>query len=361
MKKIIISGEIGWDVMAFEIDEQLKSANGEDVEFIFNTPGGFISEGNVIDDLILSYKKDFSSAQIMATVIEAQSYGSYLLSNPAFDLIVARTNSVVMIHNPLMGIIGDYKELKKTADVLERKAAMFAERYSERMGKSIKDIRSMMDEGTFFIGGKEIVEAGIADEVITDKEALKDSATLKAKAETRIELLKIKIKNSKDDFEKIVAMANDGNNLKNIAGGLEALSTASKSIQPASGGKNNQEVIMNKDELKEKHPDIHAEITNEAKMAGIDQEKDERGKRIESLIKMKDNKDFEGIPEIMARIDDGILKDESVQTVELGIFAILRNPAMKAAMDTRDIGDLNPGGNGTVSGEENLTEDNEGF
>jgi ATP-dependent protease ClpP protease subunit len=345
MKKIFLSGEIGWDIMAFEIEDQLKDANGEDVEFIFNTPGGFISEGNLIDDLILSYKKDFPSAQMMANIIEAQSYGSYLLSNPALDMIVARQNSVVMIHNPLMGIIGDYKDLKKSADVLERKAAMFAERYSEKMGKPVDEVRAMMDEETYFIGGNEIVDSGLADEVITDKEALKDSATLKAKAETKIEMLKIKIKNTKDDFEKIAAMAKE----------------PLPSNTPAPGGENNQEVstVKNADELKEKHPEIHAAVMAEGTKAGIDQEKEREKKRLEDLVAMKSKDDFKDIPQALERIDKGISDGETVHQVELGLMAVLRDPAVKAVQDSP--GDVNQPQMNTPSGEETLAEDDEGF
>jgi len=346
MFKIKLSGEIGWDVMSFEIEDQLKEANGQDLEIVFNTPGGFISEGNLIDDMILQYKKDFPQSQIMANVIEAQSYGSYLLSNPAFDMIVARTNSVVMIHNPLMGVIGDYKEMRKNADVLERKAAMFAERYSQRMKKSVNDVRSMMDEETYFIGGKEIVESGLADEVVSDKDSLKDSMSLRASAETKIDILKLKIRNTKEDFEKIAAMTKD----KNIADDKK------KSTQPAQGGNNNnQEEITMKDsnELLEKFPTVHAETMKAGEQSG----RDAILKNNATLMEMKKSEEYKDIPEVQAVLDESLEKGRSVEETNPLIMAtmvkIMSDPKkaalMRASKDSAD--DIDLGDVGTVSGE----------
>lgn len=355
MKKIIISGEIGWDIMPFMIRNELNEANGGDVEFDMSSPGGFLFDGIEIYNLIRDYKRDNPKSQMIMNIkSEAASMGSYIASNPVFDLITVEDNASHMIHNPLMVIIGDHNEMRKATDFLERLAVMIAPSYANRSGKSIEETRSDMDEETWLFG-EEIVKAGFADEVIKTKSG-GDKKSSRAMAELKVKAVNKKIREREwedGEFEKVAAIVDKHETITiNKTGALGKSELNINSTQPASGGENNnQEVIVNKDELKTKHPDIYAEVTAEGKEAGIDQEKDDRSKRIEALIKMKDNKDFEGIPEIMARIDEGILKDESVQTVELGIFAILRNPAIKAVMDTNDIGNLNPDGSSTVSGE----------
>ena len=329
----------------------MQDANGEDLEIILNTPGGFVSEGSKIDELLLDYKKNNPNAQIMATVIEAQSYGSYILTNPAIDMVVTRQNAIVMIHNPLMGAIGDYKEMKKAADILERRAALFAERYANRMKKPIEEIRSMMDEETYFIGGKEIIDAGLASEIIDELESIEDKMSLRAKAEIKMDNLKIKIKNTKEDFEKIAAMTKDYNKI--VDNNIED-NNMDSSIMPAESGVNKQEDFMDKEKLLSDHPEVHAEIMK----AGEDKGKAEEKKRINDLFEMKNKKDFEGIGLIQNRIDEAILSGETVEDVKLAIHAMSLKSEVAAAMDTNEIGEVKTKENETVSGEKMKEEDN---
>lgn len=382
MKKIILSGEIGFEVLPFALREEFNEANGEDVEVVFRTPGGFISAGVEMNTIISDYKKEFPKAQMIAHGIEISSMGSHIYSNPSFDLRTVEQASIGMIHNPINGIIGDYNEMRKNADFLDRLAGVMAFSYSNVMGDSTKKTRSIMDEETWYVGGQAIIDSGLADEMTNNNvKETKESAFAKSELRFKSVMKKVReheitdaefqqvaaiVKNHENQRETIIIPDDMQGNYHDTTGmnvgspngsndhpipGLTGLPRT----QPANGGNNNNQevVIMNKDELKEKHPEIYAEVKKEAMTAGINQEKE----RVKSLVEMKKKKDYEGIEIIQNRIDEAIANGESVGDVNAAIVALSFKNGVAAAMDTNDIGDLNSGGSGSVSGEEAKSHD----
>jgi hypothetical protein len=89
--------------------------------------------------------------------------------------VIVSDNSVVMIHNPWSYATGDYRELGKTAEYLEKLAAMYGSVHALVSGKSEKEIRKAMDDETYYVGS-EIVDAGLANEF--DAIAQADAAAL---------------------------------------------------------------------------------------------------------------------------------------------------------------------------------------
>jgi len=72
-KQIEIDGEIGWDVSPSMVSKQLKEANGEDVEILFSSPGGFIDDGLAIFNMIHDYKGK-TTAKIIGMAASMASY-----------------------------------------------------------------------------------------------------------------------------------------------------------------------------------------------------------------------------------------------------------------------------------------------
>jgi ATP-dependent protease ClpP protease subunit len=345
MKKIKVAGEIGWDYFPYMMDQELREAAGDDVEIIFMTPGGSISKGIEINTAISEYKKENKKAQMIAHVIEANSMGSYFLTNPAFDLRTAEDVSIGMVHNPIGGVMGDYRAMAKSADMFERLASMFSKGYAKLMKVKNSAARQVMDNETWYIGGKALKDAGLVDEVIkSDSKMSASEAHLTS--EVRYKAVMKKVRESEiteNEIDEVVKMIGEPQ--------PEIKPEPKQTNKPAPGGENNQEDIKvkNVDELKEKFPEIHAATMK----AGADQEKEAEKERVKSLVEMKARKDFEGIQAISDRIDEGIVNGESMTTVELGIMALLRGDGnLQAAMDSREHGDINPPDGSTVSGED---------
>ena len=277
--------------------------------------------------------------------------GSHIASNPSFDMRTAEETSIAMIHNPQNGRIGDYRLMRKNADFLERLAGVMGLAYMKVLKVNASEMRDIMDEETWYVGGKALVKAGFADEIIntTTPGKTKEAAYSEAEIHFKSVMEKVRLFEIKEsDFEKVAALVKDYDPSK-FNSQNQKQQTQLNSPQPAAGGNNNnqEDVLMDLKELKEKHPEIYAEAIK----AGQDEEKSGRAERVKALLEMKKRKDFEGIPEISERIDEGIEKDESVQTVELGVFALFKKDGILAAMDTNNIGDINPPIGGSVSGE----------
>lgn len=174
-KKIPISGVIGWDVSARTVRDALDEANGGDVEFVITSPGGFISTGLEIFNMI----RDYPGKTTAVLNGFAMSMASYIPL--ACDCIKAADNAVFMIHNARGGVWGDHNEILGYGAFTKGLSGLLAKQYTKRTGKSLKEITDMMDKETFFFGD-EIMAHGFCDEIMQTEDE-KDSETALASAQ----------------------------------------------------------------------------------------------------------------------------------------------------------------------------------
>ncbi len=204
MIKIILSGDIGWEITAEKIRKQLNDASGQDLEVQIASPGGSVFEGLEIYNLFRDYKRDYPSAQLLATIKgEAASMASYLAMNPAFDILAAEDNAVLMIHNAWGGVVGDYREVFKMAEVLDGVTNIIGQAYTARTKIPLNKIRDMMNEETWLFGS-EIKDAGFVDEIVGTEEP-KDKAVAITQSKLRFSALSKKLVEAKIDLTKIAA------------------------------------------------------------------------------------------------------------------------------------------------------------
>lgn len=209
MAKIIaLSGHVGWELTAEDIRAELKDAKGGDVEFHVNSPGGFVFEGIEIFNIIRDYE-GHTEARIIGL---AASMMSYIVL--AADKVSAYDNATFMIHNAIAFAIGSHNDMRKVANTLESLSNILAKAYAIKTGKSLDEIKALMDDTTFLFGD-EILHEGFIDEIIEapeddkhedDKDKDKESALMGARAS--VEICFNKVRNSKaanEDFERAVA------------------------------------------------------------------------------------------------------------------------------------------------------------
>lgn len=250
---INISGEIGWDVMPEDIKKQLNDAKGKDIEVQVASPGGFVFDGIEIFNAFRDYKKQYPKAQMMLTIKGlAASMASYLAVNPAFDLVAAEDNAVFMIHNAWGGAVGDYREMKKSAEVLEGISDLLGQAYAKKTGKKKEEIKKAMDDESWYFG-EELKEYGFVDEIIKASEKIEKESAL-ATGLVSFKAMSEKLKNDKTDVMKLAAVLKP-----------EETYPVMESVTPAasSAGENNNitgGVVMTLDELKSQHPALYAEI-----------------------------------------------------------------------------------------------------
>jgi ATP-dependent protease ClpP protease subunit len=190
MKEVSINGDIGYDwfsedggVTVKSITRQLEGlAPGEEIQISINSAGGSASEGFVIFNLIRDYAKTHPISVIIDCM--AMSIASYIAlaarTVNAEAKITARENSVFAIHNPYMYTHGDFHQLKKMSDYLEKITVVYASAHIAVSGKTEKEIRAAMDNETFYVG-QEIEAAGFAN----DYEAVSENPGTESPAAAR--------------------------------------------------------------------------------------------------------------------------------------------------------------------------------
>jgi ATP-dependent protease ClpP protease subunit len=177
MKIFDMSGIIGWHVTPQDIREFLTEAKGEPVRFDIASPGGFVMPGLVMFNLIRDYEGE-TEVRLMGL---AASMASYIAL--AADKRTAHDNAVFMIHNVLGFAGGDHRELRATADIFDKLSNLLAREYSKVTGKTLDEVRGLMDDTTFLFGD-EIVDNGFVHEIIqTDNAGDREEAVAVAQGQ----------------------------------------------------------------------------------------------------------------------------------------------------------------------------------
>lgn len=164
---IFIFGEIvsyKWDdtdTTAASFQKDLKEL-GEvnQINLHINSPGGSVFEGIAIGNMLKQHK-----AHVTAHVDAlAASIASVIVAS--CDKVVMPENSMLMIHNPMMGVFGNALELRKAAESLDQIAGPSIVTYLAKAGDKLTEekIKEIMDEETW-LSANEAYDYGLCDVV----------------------------------------------------------------------------------------------------------------------------------------------------------------------------------------------------
>lgn len=123
-----------------------------------NSPGGSVWDGTAIYNALKSHKGNVTVniegiAASMASVIAM-----------AGDTVNMAETAMMMIHNPAGLVMGESKDMRKAADLLDKSKEQLVKAYTQKSGKSAEEIAHLMDEETWFTAD-EAFEAGLVDAV----------------------------------------------------------------------------------------------------------------------------------------------------------------------------------------------------
>lgn len=248
MKQITISGIIGWDSTPAQLRQDLAGANGDDVEIIVSSPGGFVGDGLEMFNLIRNY----AGKTVARLSGYAMSMASYLPL--AADRIVAEDNAILMIHNVRGGIFGDHNDILKFGEMTAAMSRMLARAYAKHTGKSLEDIQGMMDRETYFFG-QDMVDSGFIHELIaTDGDNDQQTACTTARIawDSCFAKMTADISAVKNDLTRAAALAGPEGSITS--------KRAPANTEPAEKGASSMDI----GKLKKEHPDLVAAITAEA-------------------------------------------------------------------------------------------------
>lgn len=163
-----LTGEVGWDIYAPYVIEQLKAIDGEGktIRIFVNSPGGDVFQGYSIANFIASMKA--------TVIVEVNALAASIASLIAVsaDRVEMPENSMMMIHNAWAWAVGEADELRNTATLLDKMNGQLAAAYTGKRLRALgetdggEDFVSLMSE-TSWLTADEAMSLGLCDAVIS--------------------------------------------------------------------------------------------------------------------------------------------------------------------------------------------------
>lgn len=145
----------------------------KDIQLYINSPGGSVSAGLGIYDIMQFVKCDIATYCIGISA----SMGSLLLSAGTKGKRYALPHSKIMLHQPLVGgsgLSGQASDIEiHTKDLIETKKAL-TQIYVKHTGKTFKDLEKCMDRD-FFLSPNQAKNFGLIDSVIENRNKKEDN------------------------------------------------------------------------------------------------------------------------------------------------------------------------------------------
>lgn len=147
-----------WGVSAEGFVRDLKALDVSTIRLRINSPGGDAFDGNAMYNAL----RDHPAKIIVHIDGLAASMASEIAM--AGDEVHMAENAFFMIHNPWVVLMGDSRDLRKAADLLDKIGKNMVTAYERKTGKSRAMIQEWLDEETWF-DAQEAKTAGFVDVV----------------------------------------------------------------------------------------------------------------------------------------------------------------------------------------------------
>jgi len=140
------------------------SLTGQDIDLVINSGGGDVFAGSEIYSML----KDYSgNVNVKIYGLAASSASIIAMSG---DKVSIGPTAQIMIHNVSSETGGDYHDMDKMSDVLQKANDALANAYVSKTGKSKDEILELMDKETW-LNADDSVNEGFADEILFSSES----------------------------------------------------------------------------------------------------------------------------------------------------------------------------------------------
>ncbi len=159
---VFLYGEVNDESVLLVISQLrfLDSKSDRDIILIINSPGGSVSSGLALYDVI----NDLSSDVVTIGNGIAASMGAFLLAAGTKGKRYITQSSEVMIHQPLGGVQGQATDISLVADHIQKVKGKLAWIMAENCGKDVSTVTSDM-ERDFWMSAIQAKEYGLVDHV----------------------------------------------------------------------------------------------------------------------------------------------------------------------------------------------------
>lgn len=163
-KKIYLYGPIGEDVFgdgisALSIVEQLRDADGADVDLHINSPGGSVFEGHAMFNAIAAYS---GRVDVYIDGLAASAASIVALAG---DSVRAAKNALLMIHEPWAIAVGTSADMLQMAGLLGKMSVTLLDVYDEKSSVD-RDVLAASMAAETWLTAAEALEWGLVDEVL---------------------------------------------------------------------------------------------------------------------------------------------------------------------------------------------------
>jgi len=165
-----------WGASALDMVAALDAADGRDVDLYVNSPGGDVWEAEAMRINLARYEGEITAHidGIAASAATTVTLGA--------DRVIVDPASQYMIHRTWGVGMGSADEMRAFAERLDEADELCARQFAERTGREASDIMDLMRAETWY-RGREIVEAGFADDVSGEEEEEGDSTRAAMRSE----------------------------------------------------------------------------------------------------------------------------------------------------------------------------------
>ena len=338
-KKINLSGVVGWEITNRLVENLLPKNSTEDVEVIINSYGGDAFEAFAIYNTLKDYP---GKVKTVIKGIAASAAGTIYLAGKTKAIY---KNSTFMAHPAWSFAIGEGDFLISRGKMLNDVTGIVAEELAVLMEKEKAEVIEELKNEIWLVGWDDIVNSGLADEVIDNEDGDTDIET---KDEISMKIVNIQ--------NKMRAEAKADNNLYEKVAASIVGRTVNIQALPVKN-KTQEEADMTLKEYLNKYPEAQAEIDTSIKSAV--------SKELETNL----NEDRERSAQILkiAGVNDSVIENITNGITE-GEFAIKEVENLKKAraenksngVESLEVSaqlpaDTAPDGNTKVEGAENAT------
>ncbi|MFL1695621.1 head maturation protease, ClpP-related [Weissella kandleri] len=140
-------GEDWWDTAsktAGDFRDELKELGDvETINVSINSPGGSVFDGVAIYNMLKNHKAKIN------VVVDGLAASIASVIAMAGDTLTMNTGSMLMIHNPWTIAQGNSKDLRETADTLDKLRDNILSIYTDKTGLNEDDVKQLMDAETW--------------------------------------------------------------------------------------------------------------------------------------------------------------------------------------------------------------------
>ena len=126
-----------------DIENAIEKANGEELEILINSPGGYVDVGSEIYTLLKDYNGK-TTGKILGMAASAASVAAM-----GVDELLISPTARIMIHNASGVIQGDYRTMEHGSEILKDCNEAISNAYALKTGLDKETLLDLMNKETF--------------------------------------------------------------------------------------------------------------------------------------------------------------------------------------------------------------------